>query len=157
MALVGMGQLLLRLTFGHASRQAAVQALDPDLVGPCVRGVWDERLMAWLRAFAAGEPVDFSGTRLDLSDMTQFRRRVVRCCRAIPYGETRTYGQLAAEAGSPGAARAVGSCMAGNPFPLVVPCHRVVAAGGRLGPFSAPGGMRTKQRLLAMEAAAAPA
>ena len=90
---------------------------------------------------------------IDLGWTTEFQRRVIRRCRRIPYGKTATYGQIASAAGSPGAARAVGSCMAANRFPLIVPCHRVVRSGGGIGAFSAPGGTRTKRRLLAMESA----
>jgi methylated-DNA-[protein]-cysteine S-methyltransferase len=83
--------------------------------------------------------------------LTEFQQKVQKLCRQIPFGTTMTYGELAAKAGAPGAARAVGICMARNCFPLVVPCHRVVPAGGRLGNYSAPGGTETKQRLLDME------
>ena len=152
-AMVGAGNVLRRLSMAHASARAAVAALDPTLLEGCVRGVWDDRLVARLKVFAAGTPVDFLDVEIDTAEMTRFQRRVTRCCRAIPYGKTLTYGELAAKAGSPRAARAVGNCMAANRFPLIVPCHRVVGAGGRLGAFSAPGGTRTKRRLLALEAA----
>ena len=72
-------------------------------------------------------------------------------CRRIPYGRTMSYAELAAKAGSPNAARAVGNCMAGNRIPLIVPCHRVVCSDGRLGSYSAPGGTRMKRRLLDLE------
>ena len=77
--------------------------------------------------------------------------QVVRACRKIGRGRTRTYGELAAAAGSPGASRAVGSVMAKNRFPIIVPCHRVVGAGGSLGGFSAPTGLNLKERMLALE------
>ena len=89
----------------------------------------------------------------DLAGMTAFRRRVLRQCRKIPYGRTATYGQLAVKAGAAGAARAVGTCMATNRFPLIVPCHRVLPVGGRIGAFSAHGGPEMKRRLLTIEAA----
>ncbi len=82
-----------------------------------------------------------------------FRRAVYQAARAIPRGETRTYGQIAAAIGKPRAARAVGQALARNPIPLVVPCHRVVAANGDLRGFSAPGGTALKARLLAWERA----
>ena len=72
-------------------------------------------------------------------------------CRKIPYGKTLSYGQLAAKAGRPGAARAVGNHMAGNRTPIIVPCHRVLPSGGGLGGFSAAGGVALKRRLLEME------
>ena len=104
-----------------------------------------------LERFAAGEPVDFGRVTLDTNHLTPFGRRIVTACRRIPFGQTRSYSQLAAICGSPGAARAVGQVMAKNRFPLVVPCHRVLAAGGRIGGFSAPDGLRMKRRLLSIE------
>ena len=77
--------------------------------------------------------------------------RVIAACRRIPWGETRSYGDLATECGSPGAARAVGSVMAKNRYPLIVPCHRVLAAGGDIGGYSAADGLVMKRRLLAAE------
>jgi methylated-DNA-[protein]-cysteine S-methyltransferase len=102
--------------------------------------------------YAAGEPVDFADVPVALDHLTPFARRVVKHCRAIRRGQTRSYGDVAAAAGRPGAARAVGQVMAANRTPLVVPCHRVVAADGRLGGFSAPTGLAMKRRLLALEA-----
>jgi methylated-DNA-[protein]-cysteine S-methyltransferase len=129
-------------------RQASVAHLRR--VGP-----GDDPLVDRLLAFAQGEPVDFENVEVEHSGLTEFQRRVRAQCRQIPYGETRTYGQLAAAAGRPGAARAVGTVMSQNRVPLVVPCHRVVASGGGLGGFSAPQGINMKRRLLAMEQAAA--
>lgn len=110
-----------------------------------------EALVGRLRAYAAGQPVDFHDVAIDLGPQSDFQRRVVRCCRRIAYGKTATYGQLARLAGFPGAARAVGQVMAANRVPIIVPCHRVVAAGGSLGGFSAPGGVALKRRLLELE------
>lgn len=84
-----------------------------------------------------------------------FRGRALRACHLIPSGEVVTYGELAARAGSPRAARAAGSAMAANPLPLVIPCHRVVGAGGRLGRYSA-GGPAAKRRMLEVEGALPP-
>jgi methylated-DNA-[protein]-cysteine S-methyltransferase len=89
----------------------------------------------------------------DLSGLPPFHQRVLRQARRIPCGRTATYGELAASVGRPRGARAVGQAMARNPVPLVVPCHRVVAAGGGLGGFG--GGLDLKRRLLALEGAAA--
>ena len=106
-----------------------------------------------LAEYAGGEAVDFSGVPLDLDYLTPLGRRVVAACRNIPRGEVRTYGELAELCGAPGAARAVGSVMAKNRHPLVVPCHRVIGAAGSLGGYSAPSGLTMKRRLLAMEGA----
>ncbi len=157
-ALVGTGKTLLQLTFGHASARAALKALEANLAQDAQEGPCSRRLVRRLEAYAAGEPVDFSDIEIDPGPASEFRvspfrRRVILHCRRIRYGQTLSYGQLAAQAGSPGAARAVGSCMAVNRIPLIVPCHRVLPANGHPGAFSAPGGSRTKERLLAMEAA----
>jgi methylated-DNA-[protein]-cysteine S-methyltransferase len=98
-----------------------------------------------------GHPVDLSHVVVDLDDVPAFHRRVYEAARAIRPGETCSYGELAARIGSPGAARAVGQALGRNPVPVIVPCHRVLAADGRIGGFSAPGGAATKRRLLAIE------
>lgn len=107
-----------------------------------------------LIGFLNGRPFAFDDVPLALEHLSSFQRRVVAACRGIPYGSTRSYGEVAAAAGSPGAARAVGQVMAGNRMPLVVPCHRVLAAGGKIGGFSAPQGLNLKRRLLALESQA---
>jgi len=100
-----------------------------------------------------GEAVDLSAVELDMSGLPSFERRVYQAARRIPAGATLSYGEIAARAGTPGSARAVGRALGRNPFAIVVPCHRVVAAGGRIGGFSANGGARTKRRLLEIERA----
>ena len=119
------------------------------------RGKAQKTLAHRLRAYAAGAAADFRDVCVNVGELTAFQRAVLACCREIPYGQTVTYGELAARAGFPGAARAVGNCMAANPVPLIVPCHRVVRGSGGLGRYSAPGGTRMKKRLLELEAAAA--
>ncbi len=86
----------------------------------------------------------------------EFNRRVYAVARAVPPGETITYGEIAERIGERGAAQAVGQALGRNPFPIVVPCHRVLAADGGLGGFSAHGGVATKRRMLAIEGAGAP-
>ncbi len=152
MALIGVGDVLKQLTFAHRSSRAAERALEPELLDGATRGSWNDGLICRLTAYASGGKVDFHDVRVDLDRLTPFQRRAAFHCRRIPYGQVLTYGQLAAKAGAPGAARAVGNCMAANRFPLIIPCHRVIPASGRAGAFSAPGGTRTKQRLLAIEA-----
>jgi O-6-methylguanine DNA methyltransferase len=102
-----------------------------------------------MTALLGGEPVDLSDLTLDLESLPPFQRRVCEAARAIPVGSTLTYGEIAARIGEPGAARAVGQALGANPFPIIVPCHRVLAAGGKPGGFSAPGGVTTKLRSLA--------
>lgn len=104
-----------------------------------------------LSEYLAGQRTEFD-LPLDLEGVTPFRREALAACAAIPYGETRQYAELAKEIGRRGAARAVGGAMATNPLPLVIPCHRVLRAGGALGGFG--GGLEVKRYLLDMEAAA---
>jgi O-6-methylguanine DNA methyltransferase len=104
-------------------------------------------------ALLRGEPSDLSAIELDMEDVAPFHRRVYEVARAIPPGGTLAYGDVAARVGAPGAARAVGQALGRNPFPIVVPCHRVVAASGKIGGFSAHGGAATKRRMLAIEGA----
>jgi len=100
-------------------------------------------------AYFEGENVDFStDPAVDLSGRGPFEQAVLNACRQIPAGQTLTYTALAGQVGRRQAARAVGNAMAGNPIPLIVPCHRVVRTDGGLGGFSAPGGTATKQRML---------
>ncbi len=152
MALIGSGSKLKCLTFGHGSPEAAARALPRQTSSTARAGSWNRPLVRRLQACAAGARDDFLDVKVDLSLRTPFERRILQLCRRIPPGQTLTYGQLAAKAGSPQAARAVGNCMAANGIPLVIPCHRVVAAGGGPGGYSAAGGVRMKRRLLAMEA-----
>ena len=106
-------------------------------------------------AHLGGGKRDFSAVKLDLSGVGAFDAGVYRLAQAIPPGQTRTYGQLAAELGDANQARAVGQALGRNPWPIVVPCHRITAADGRTGGFSAPGGTATKLKLLEIEGALA--
>ncbi len=106
-----------------------------------------------LEDYFKGRPVVFHATP-DLTGLTPFRQRVLRACAKIPYGKTSTYAELAERVGHPGAARAVGSAMAGNPVPIIIPCHRVITSQGKLGGFSAEHGVALKRELLEMEARA---
>ena len=99
----------------------------------------------------AGERPDLSWIRLDMDGLSGFRRKVYEEARSIPAGVTISYGELAERLGQPGGARAVGQALGHNPFAVVVPCHRVLAAGGRIGGFSAGGGTDTKRRILGIE------
>jgi methylated-DNA-[protein]-cysteine S-methyltransferase len=103
-------------------------------------------------ALLRGEPVDLTGVALDMDRVAAFERRVYEVARTIPPGRTLAYGDVAARLGAGRAARAVGQALGRNPFPIVVPCHRVLAAGGKIGGFSAHGGTATKRRMLAIEA-----
>lgn len=112
------------------------------------------RVIAAVRCHFAGEPQDFTRVPLDLPAPEPFFAEVYALVRGLRWGETTTYGAIARRLGAgPEAARDVGRAMGANPVPLLVPCHRVLAAGGKLGGFSAPGGAQTKRRMLALEGA----
>ncbi len=106
-----------------------------------------------MTAVMAGGPAALRGIPLDERDVDAFRRAVYAATREIEPGTTRSYGQVARAIGRPDAARDVGSALARNPYPIIVPCHRVVAANGALTGFSAPGGLATKRRMLELEGA----
>jgi methylated-DNA-[protein]-cysteine S-methyltransferase len=125
----------------------AIEAVPPPDVA---------RAIAAIAGLFDGAPDDLRSVVLDMTDVPDFDRRVYDAARAIPPGETLTYGQVAERIGERGAAQAVGQALGSNPFPIVVPCHRVVAADGTLRGFSAPGGIATKRRMLAIEGALAP-
>jgi methylated-DNA-[protein]-cysteine S-methyltransferase len=107
-------------------------------------------------ALLEGEPRDLTGVMLDMEHLPEFNRRVYAVARTVAPGETITYGEIAERIGERGAAQAVGQALGRNPFPIVVPCHRVLAAGGGMGGFSARGGVATKRRMLAIEGAGTP-
>ena len=106
-----------------------------------------DRIVSLLR----GDPSDLSEIPLDMQGVPPFHQQVYEVTRAIPPGETLSYGEVAARIGAEGGARAVGQALGRNPFAIIVPCHRVLAAGGKVGGFSANGGIATKRKLLAIE------
>jgi len=146
---------LVAVQLPEASEAAACERLQRRFPGAveAVPGETVARALATIGALLHGEPADLNGIALDFSRVPDFHRRVYVAAREIAPGQTLTYGELAARIGSAGAARAVGQAMGRNPFPIVVPCHRVLAAGGRVGGFSAHGGIATKLRLLRIEQA----
>lgn len=158
MAVLASNDAVLGIVFGYPSQTRAAAALTAmagcGRIEPCTpreAPAWLSEVCDLLTEFAAGQPVDFSRVPLNIDHLSPFESQVVAACRRIATGSTTTYGQLATRVGHPGAARAVGRVMATNRFPLVVPCHRVLSAGGSLGGYSAPDGLAMKRRLLAME------
>jgi methylated-DNA-[protein]-cysteine S-methyltransferase len=159
--LLGRNSLLESVIVGHASadevRRAAGRRLaEMGSATELVDRDWHPVLRRRLERYSVGERCDFSDVRLAPSRGTDFQQRVVRIVRRIPYGKTLSYGCLAEKAGFPRAARAVGTVMKSNRFPIVVPCHRVVAAGGKTGGYTSPQGVSLKLRLLALESAGEP-
>lgn len=115
---------------------------------PVIQGVIDD-----IVALMKGEAKDLLGAKLDMDGIPDFHRRVYDVARAIPPGKTLTYGEVADKLDAPGAARAVGQALGANRFPIIVPCHRVLGSGGKVGGFTARGGTSTKMRLLNIEGA----
>ncbi len=102
--------------------------------------------------YFSGEKTDFTGVALDLGQQSELFEKIYAAARKLGWGETTTYGAMAKQFGDDWEiARDVGQAMAKNPIPLIIPCHRVLAAGGKVGGFSAPGGSETKKRMLEME------
>jgi len=115
---------------------------------------WVQAVIARVQRHLAGDPQDFSDVRYDFSGVPEFNRRVLRATLAVKAGHTATYGEIAAAIDEPtGASRGVGTALGANRWPLLIPCHRITGAHGRMTGFSGPGGVRTKTRLLALEGA----
>jgi methylated-DNA-[protein]-cysteine S-methyltransferase len=112
---------------------------------------WVAALIRDIKAYADGEEIDFSGVPVDLRGVDDFQQAIYGAARQLAFGETTTYGELAKRAGHAGLPRETGQALGANPVPLVIPCHRIVAAGGKIGGFSAPGGSTTKEKMLALE------
>lgn len=106
-------------------------------------------------ALLAGDPIDLSDVPLDFGAAPEFHRRAYEIARKVPAGQTMTYGEIAKRLGVPHAAREVGQAMGKNPIAIIMPCHRVLGADGKMGGFSANGGVATKRRILEIEGAAA--
>lgn len=124
-----------------------VPGADPGVPTPAVT-----EIIAAVRRYFNGENIDFSGVALDLAGQEEFFLQIYNALRRVGWGHTTTYGTLAKELGAgPQAARDVGQAMAKNPVPLIIPCHRVLAAGGKVGGFSAPGGATAKVHMLELE------
>ncbi|MEP6825447.1 MAG: methylated-DNA--[protein]-cysteine S-methyltransferase, partial [Ramlibacter sp.] len=139
---------------GAAGTQARMQRSFPaacELPPPA----WVAAIAARIRQLLEGVRDDLCDVPLDMARVPPFHRRVYEVARGIPAGATLSYGEVAARLGDKGLARAVGQALGQNPFAIVVPCHRVLAAGGMPGGFSASGGVATKLRLLAIEGARA--
>ncbi len=137
---------MLRVTLPQDSKQSALSLLNisqAELSNSPFQATVER-----LRNYYEGDKVDFPD-RIDFSGSTPFQREVWQAARSIPYGDTRTYGWLAAAINRPLAARAVGQALGRNPVPVIIPCHRIIAGDGSLGGFT--GGLDIKRRLLDLE------
>lgn len=150
--LIGQDEWLERIVVGHeefAEVVRAVREYDAELLDQPPNSLWKE-CKRQLTAYAAGKEADFSQFPLNLSYLGPFQAKVVAVCRRVPRGKVLSYQQLAAKAGSPRAYRAAGTTMSSNRFPIVIPCHRIVATSG-LGGYSGPTGLDFKRKLLELE------
>jgi methylated-DNA-[protein]-cysteine S-methyltransferase len=147
---LGITRFHLPATTAAAAERALLRRLPGAQPGAPPPEV-DETIAAAMRYFE-GERIDFSDVKLDLDDQNAFFQKVYAAIRQVAWGHTTTYGTVAKELGTgPEIARDIGQAMAKNPVPLIIPCHRVLAAGGKLGGFSAPGGSAAKLRMLELE------
>jgi methylated-DNA-[protein]-cysteine S-methyltransferase len=137
---------------GEAATRARMRRRFPELPESEPTGSAQQAVAA-IQALLQGAADDLRHIVLDMSQVSEFHQRIYAIARRIPPGQTRTYGEIAAELGDKGLSRAVGQAMGHNPFAPVVPCHRVLAAGNKPGGFSAGGGALTKLRMLDIEGA----
>lgn len=151
--LLGDGQYLISVFAGHPS-QKSVRSAAAKIDATCRERDWNSSLRRIVEAYSHGEIVDFSQVEMRLPQMTEFRQQILAATRQLGYGESATYGELARRVGHPRAARAVGTVMSTNRFPILIPCHRVLAAGGKLGGYTSPAGTCLKEQLLELEARA---
>ncbi len=159
--LLGQAETVERLFMGHHSaadvRQAVSRLSREEYVGATEKieeENWFPELHERLLNYFQGAVIDFRDIQVNLPRLPIFQTRVIRELRKTGYGKQITYGELAAKAGAPRAARAVGTVMSSNRIPIIIPCHRVIASGGKLGGFSAPQGTSLKQHLLTLESPA---
>jgi methylated-DNA-[protein]-cysteine S-methyltransferase len=158
MGLIGQHGAVQHLRLGYDDPGDLRKELVRLVPSPeCLReSDWYPALRERLQAYAAGQPVSFAKVRCDLPPLTEFQRRVLDYVRHVPFGKVVSYGDVARAVGAPRAARAVGTVMSTNRIPIIIPCHRVVAAGGKLGGYTSPRGTDLKQWLLDLERAALP-
>lgn len=144
------GKRIRRIVLPQRSAAAVRQELEADAAPreKTLKAAEGQRAVRLLAAYLAGRPVSFD-LPLDLGYYTPFQRSVWKAAAAIPFGQTRSYAWIARKIGKPGAARAVGQALGANPIPVIIPCHRVISASGRLGGFS--GGLGMKRKLLELE------
>jgi len=144
---------LTRLRLPESDRSATEKRLRASATDPVVEepppGI--EQVIAEIRRYLLGTRVDFASVSIDLMGVSPFHRKVYDAARSIGWGQTASYGELARQAGSPGAARAVGQALSRNPIAIIIPCHRILASGNKVGGFSAFGGTSVKEGLLALE------
>ena len=160
MGVLHLDRVLLRVRIGLGGLLEVVSAFPECDCGPSDPDAWEKKLIARMQrslskassASVRKSEADlcFSDLRIEDAHLTEFQQKVVNAVRGLGFGETATYGEIADRIGHPRAARAVGTVMKHNRYPIVVPCHRVLSAGG-IGGFNAPRGVSTKRQMLLIE------
>ncbi|MHC1551736.1 methylated-DNA--[protein]-cysteine S-methyltransferase [Phyllobacterium sp. K27] len=147
---IGITRFQLPTKSAEATERVLLRRLPKALLSEPTAEV--VKVIAAAKRYFDGEEIDFSGVAVDIGDQEPFFEQIYAQARRLGWGDTTTYGTIAKELGAgPEAARDVGQAMAKNPIPLIIPCHRVLAAGGKVGGFSAPGGSVAKARMLELE------
>lgn len=152
-AIAWRGSCIVRLLLPQSDTAAMARKMQAFRASPGEPPADIAAIISMVRRYAGGENLDFSSVNVSAGDVSAMREAIYVALRQVRHGETVTYGELAKRAGYPGQARDIGEAMGKNPVPLIVPCHRVVAAGGKIGGFSAPGGSVTKEKMLRLEGA----
>lgn len=153
--IIGSDNVVHHLKLGYADEKHLRRDLN-SLMGAAEESDWYPELREKLQAYAGGQRVSFTQIRCEFPPTTPFQQDVLDYVKRIPYGQVKSYGEVAAAVGNPGAARAVGTVMSHNRIPLIIPCHRVVASSGKIGNYSCPRGNEMKKWLLDLEGAALP-
>jgi len=142
---------ILRLFIGCPKREQLLKQILQEFGNSIVRAPATGEMIDKIKSYCSGEKVIFDKCAVDWSLLSPFQQKVFKAAIRIPYGTVETYASLARKVGCPNGSRAVGNALARNPFPLVVPCHRIIRGDGKLGGFSAWGGIALKERLLNLE------
>jgi len=142
---------LLRLYVGYAKRSQLLKHIAGGVGSRMKKVPATGMVIDKIKRYCSGENVSFAGCTMDWSSLSPFRQKVLMAALKIPYGSVETYGSLARKIGCPRGSRAVGNALAKNPFPLLIPCHRIIRGDGKPGGFSAGGGVALKNTLLQLE------
>jgi methylated-DNA-[protein]-cysteine S-methyltransferase len=143
----GVSRTCLPVTSHRQAKKALLGSPQTPIFDPKAFSALQERITAYFE----GAYDDFGDVKVDLGQMTEFSRAILTACRKIKYAQTTSYSQLAKLANHPKATRAVGTALSRNPVPLITPCHRIITSTGKIGGFTAPGGIKQKEKMLLLE------
>ena len=148
---VGTQNGLRRIFIGYIKHHQLIKHMKEEFGNTATKVPSTGELIEKISIYCSGEKISFNRYKMDWSSLTPFQHKVLKEVMKIPYGTVTTYGNLAQKIGCPDGFRAVGNALAKNPFPLLVPCHRIMRSDGKIGGFSAGGGKKLKEKLLRME------